>query len=106
LEVNGRSLPPGMCVGMRQVARATMRRREVVRITLEMGYGLSDPMDRIDIDSDPMVTAIIPGGIAGDTATAAVLVHSALAVRNVPAGLRSMPEIPIRPASTTSRGVG
>lgn len=48
----------------------------LVHLDLAMYVGAPDPRDEVRLDSTPPVTLSFPGGIAGDQATAAILVNS------------------------------
>lgn len=85
----------GQCLGIRQVAAAIKGQREVIRLELEMALGLAHPEDAIIIEGDPPITIRIPGGIAGDQATAALAVSVAGALASSRPGLRTMAELPI-----------
>jgi len=101
------SVAAGCCVGMRQVATAASSGREVVRLELEMVLGLEGPADEIHIAGRPPVDMVIDGGIAGDPATAAVVVAAAKTITSAPSGLRTMPELQLsRPLGTRSTGAG
>jgi 4-hydroxy-tetrahydrodipicolinate reductase len=85
----------GRCLGIRQIATAVRGDREVVRLELEMALGLAHPEDAITIDGDPPIAIRIPGGTAGDKATAALAVSVASGIVGNRPGLRTMPELPI-----------
>lgn len=90
-------IEPGQCTGMRQ--RAVVRDDDTAGVTLNltMAVGVEQPHDAIHIAGIPSLTLTIPEGIAGDTATAAVCVTAARAIPYANPGLRTMPELAIRP---------
>jgi hypothetical protein len=79
----------GMVRGMEQVASGWEGDYERVRLELQMVMGAANPRDEIEIDADPPMHLVIHGGIAGDEATAAILVNTATWVDQLPSGLHS-----------------
>jgi 2,4-diaminopentanoate dehydrogenase len=85
----------GQVAGLRQVARAFVEGREVVRLELTLQLGAEDPRDEVELDAEPRVRVLVPGGIPGDRATANIVVNAVPAlvelrglvtVLNLPAG--------------------
>jgi 2,4-diaminopentanoate dehydrogenase len=85
----------GQVAGVRQVARAFVEGREVVRLELTLQVGAEEPRDEVELDADPPLRLIVPGGIPGDRATAHAVVNAVPAlvelrglvtVLNLPAG--------------------
>ena len=70
----------GQVAGVQQVARAFAEGREVVRLELQFALGADDPRDEVEIDADPPLRAVVPGGFPGEAATANAVVHAALAI--------------------------
>ncbi len=68
-------IPAGYVLGVRQVARGLVDKQEVVKLELEMAVGLSGSRDEIILKGDPDVQMVIPGGLHGDIATAAIVVN-------------------------------
>lgn len=66
----------GEVAGLHHVARVFAEGREIVRLELTISIGASDPRDEIVLDSDPPVRLLVPGGIAGDLATANAVVNA------------------------------
>jgi 4-hydroxy-tetrahydrodipicolinate reductase len=50
--------------------------REVVRLELTLALGAEDPRDAVTLDAEPPVSVVVPGGIAGDAATAHAVVNA------------------------------
>lgn len=73
--------------GLRHQARGLHGERAVIDLLLVMELDASNPRDEIHIDAVPPIHMVIPGGIAGDAATARILVHTATTIRNFPPGL-------------------
>lgn len=76
----GHGIEAGQVAGVQQVARAFAEGREVVRLELEFALGAEEPRDEVEIDADPPLRAVVPGGIPGAAATANAVVHAALAI--------------------------
>lgn len=92
------SVERGYVAGLRQSAQGVMAGREVIRLDLEMSLGARDPHDAIEIEGQPPVRVVIPGGLQGDMATAAIMTNCIPAVahgRSV--GLLTMRDIPCVP---------
>lgn len=83
----------GQVAGISQVARVYADQREVVRLELVIAIGAEDPRDEVELDADPPVKVVIPGGVAGDRATAAVIVNAAAAVTEL-RGLVTVLDLP------------
>ncbi len=77
---DGHGIKAGQVAGVQQVARAFAEGREVVRLELQFTLGAEDPRDEVEIDADPPLRAVVPGGIPGEAATANAVVHAALAI--------------------------
>ena len=88
----------GHVAGVRQSVSGTVEGREVLRLDLEMSLGAADPHDSITIDAVPPVKLLIPGGLQGDLATAAVITNCIPAVAHSrAAGLLTMRDLPAVP---------
>ncbi len=70
----------GQVAGYSQVARVFADEREVVRLELVVALDAEDPRDEVELDADPPLRLVVPGGIPGDQATAAAAVNAATAV--------------------------
>lgn len=92
----------GMVIGAEHLASGWEGDFERVRLILRMSLGIMDPYDEIELDADPPFTVRIIGGIAGDAATAAILVNTATWVSDLPPGLHSsapwFPRSPLLPS--------
>jgi len=73
-------LERGQVAGVQQVVRAFSEGREVVRLELIIAFGAEHPRDEVEIDADPPLRAVVPGGIPGEAATVNAVVHAALAI--------------------------
>lgn len=83
----------GQVAGISQVARVYADQREVVRLELVIAIGAEDPRDEVELDADPPVKVLVPGGITGDRATAAAIVNAAAAVTEL-RGLVTVLDLP------------
>nr|WP_050727471.1 hypothetical protein [Vulgatibacter incomptus] len=88
------TIAAGRIRGLRQIARAFDEGREVIRLTLELAAGVTDPEDRIRVDADPPIELAIPGGIQGDRATAWAVVNAAPRVAAAEAGIIEVLDLP------------
>jgi 2,4-diaminopentanoate dehydrogenase len=79
-EEDGHGVKKGQVAGVQQVARAFHEGREVVRLETILALGVDHPRDEVEIDADPPLRAVVPGGIPGEAATVHAVVHAALAV--------------------------
>ncbi len=70
----------GQVAGVRQSARGYADDREVARLDLTIALGAPDPVDEVDLDAEPPLRLLAPGGIPGDRATAWAAVHAASAI--------------------------
>jgi 2,4-diaminopentanoate dehydrogenase len=84
----------GRVAGMHQAAVGLTEGQEKVRLELTIAMGADDPGDIIEIDGDPPVKVSIPGGLAGDRATANLIVNAAPRVTAAQAGLLTVLELP------------
>lgn len=92
------SVERGYACGLKQSARALVSGREAIRLDLEMSLGAKDPHDSLEIDGKPPVKLVIPGGVAGDVATASIMANCVPAVaRSRMVGLLTMRDLPVVP---------
>jgi 4-hydroxy-tetrahydrodipicolinate reductase len=87
-------IEPGGVTGLRQTAVGQLGGRMVVSLTLEMAVGLPDMRDDIRIAGDPDLHLIVPGGLHGDVATAAIVVNAIGRLVEARPGLRVMADLP------------
>ncbi|MDE3077305.1 MAG: dihydrodipicolinate reductase, partial [Chloroflexota bacterium] len=87
-------IQPGRVTGVRQMATGLVNGREVISLILEMAVGLPDPRDEIALSGDPNLRLVIPGGLHGDVATAAIVVNAISRVVEAQPGLRVMADLP------------
>ncbi|MGC4001013.1 MAG: dihydrodipicolinate reductase [Anaeromyxobacter sp.] len=98
-EEDGEALPGavqvrrGQVAGVQQIARVFADEREVVRLELIIAIGAEDPRDEVELDADPPVRVVLPGGLAGEAATAGAVVNAAAAVSEL-RGLVTVLDLP------------
>jgi hypothetical protein len=80
----------GQVAGIRNHGYGYIGKRTVLHLDLSMYVGAPDPRDEIVLDSTPPVHLKFVGGIAGDQATAAILVNSVHGVVGAQPGLRTV----------------
>lgn len=84
----------GKVAGISQTAVGLEDGRERIRLELTIALGAGPQGDRIVIDAEPRVELEIKGGIAGDRATANLLVNAAPRVAAAEPGLLTVLELP------------
>ncbi len=85
---------PGMVAGIHQVVVGIMGGRDVLHLDLKMYVGALDPHDCFTLDSDPPIDWRCQRGVAGDPATAAILVNSLDRLLVTPPGLKTVTDLP------------
>jgi 4-hydroxy-tetrahydrodipicolinate reductase len=95
-DINGGAfvVKKGRVAGMFQSVVGLEEGQERVRLELTIAVGADNPRDRIEIDADPRLVLEIPGGVAGDRATANALVNAAPRLTAAEAGLLTVLELP------------
>ncbi|KFE66445.1 dihydrodipicolinate reductase [Hyalangium minutum] len=95
-DISGGAFPvrKGRVAGIFQSVVGLEEEQERVRLELTIAVGAEDPKDRIEIDADPKLVVEIPGGVAGDRATANTLVNAAPRLTAAEAGLLTVLELP------------
>jgi 4-hydroxy-tetrahydrodipicolinate reductase len=83
----------GQVAGLQQAARVFADDREVVRLELVLAYGAEDPRDEVELDADPPLRLVVPGGIPGEAATVAVVLNAVTAVTEL-RGLVTVLDLP------------
>ncbi len=85
----------GLAAGQLQTAIGTMRGKQVIEAVVQMSAGADDPRDEIEIEGVPPVHLVIKGGIAGDYATAGVILNAVPLVIESSPGLVTMLDLPV-----------
>ncbi|MGH7861698.1 MAG: NAD(P)H-dependent amine dehydrogenase family protein [Candidatus Dormibacteraceae bacterium] len=83
----------GQVLGLKQVLGVGPPGAEYIILDLEMAVGLSEPKDEIYLGGKPDLHLIVPGGLHGDSATAALVVNSLPHVVDAPPGVITMADI-------------
>jgi len=86
--------PGGRGDGIHQTATGMLGGRSVIEALVHMSAGAERPRDEIEIDGTPPVRMVIEGGIAGDYATAAIIVNAVPHVIAARPGLLTMLDLP------------
>jgi len=91
-------IEPGMCAGVRQSAQgwiteADGSEREVLQLEFRAAIGQAEARDAVLIEGDPAVQLAIQGGVHGDVATSALLLHCVFSARDAASGLRTVADI-------------
>jgi len=84
----------GMVTGVSQTLSGYVGRRLVLRLILELGVAVKASADEITLEGEPGIQMLVPGGIQGDLATAALSVNTIASAMGAAPGLRSMAELP------------
>lgn len=88
------SLKPGDVAGIKHIAKGIKGGKTILTLDLRMYIGADDPHDSVRIVGTPEINLRIEGGVAGDQATAAVLVNSIETVLGAQPGLTAITNIP------------
>ena len=88
-------IPAGMAAGIKQSARGYRNGDLAITLDLQMYVGAEQPRDHILIDGVPPIDMTIAGGVAGDSATAAITVNAIPKVMSARPGLVTMHDLPL-----------
>jgi 4-hydroxy-tetrahydrodipicolinate reductase len=88
-------IPAGAAAGVKQQARGYRNGQAAISLDLQMYVGAEQPRDHVLIDGAPPIDMTIQGGVAGDIATAAIVVNAIPKLLAAPAGLVTMHDIPL-----------
>jgi hypothetical protein len=88
-------IPAGMAAGIKQSARGYRNGELAITLDLQMYVGAEQPRDHILIDGVPPIDMTITGGVAGDSATAAITVNAIPKVMAARPGLVTMHDLPL-----------
>lgn len=91
-------IAPGMCAGVRQTAVGAVldpdgREREVLSLEFIAAIGQPEPRDAVRVKGEPDIDLVIRGGVHGDVATSALLLHCVFSAREAPSGLRTVADV-------------
>ena len=88
-------IPAGGVAGIKQHARGFRDGESVISLDLQMYVGAENPRDHVYIDGTPPIDMTIKGGIAGDQATAAIVVNSIPKLMAARPGVVTMKDLPL-----------
>jgi 4-hydroxy-tetrahydrodipicolinate reductase len=88
-------IPAGGVAGIKQHARGFRGEDALVSLDLQMYVGAESPRDHVYIDGTPPIDMTIKGGIAGDPATAAIVVNSIPKLMAARPGVVTMKDLPL-----------
>jgi 4-hydroxy-tetrahydrodipicolinate reductase len=88
-------IPAGAAAGVKQYARGYRKDDLIISLDLQMYVGAESPRDHILIDGAPPIDMTIAGGVAGDIATAALVVNSIPKLMAARSGLLTMTDLPV-----------
>lgn len=89
------AVDPGYVCGIVQEGIGYRKKEPVIRLYMEAYLGAPEPLDAIEIDGSPRLSVRIPGGLHGDTATAAMVVNSIPKILEAEPGLHTMLDMPL-----------
>jgi 4-hydroxy-tetrahydrodipicolinate reductase len=88
------TIAPGQVAGIRQSARGWMHGRDVLTLIWEQAVGARATQDSIKIEGAPPVDLVIQGGLHGEQAAAALILHAIPRVLAAPHGLTTVLALP------------
>jgi 4-hydroxy-tetrahydrodipicolinate reductase len=88
-------IPAGAAAGVKQKARGYRNGQAAISLDLQMFVGAEQPRDHVLIDGAPPIDMTIHGGVAGDIATAAIVVNAIPKLLAAKPGLVTMRDIPL-----------
>ena len=88
-------IPAGAAAGVKQQARGYRNGQAAISLDLQMYVGAEQPRDHVLIDGAPPIDMTIHGGVAGDIATAAIVVNAIPKLLAAAPGLVTMHDIPL-----------
>jgi 4-hydroxy-tetrahydrodipicolinate reductase len=86
-------IPAGAAAGVKQQARGLRNGQLAISLDLQMYVGAEQPRDHVLIDGAPPIDMTIAGGVAGDIATAAIVINAIPKLLAAPAGLVTMRDV-------------
>jgi 4-hydroxy-tetrahydrodipicolinate reductase len=88
-------IPAGAAAGVKQCARGYRNGDLAISLDLQMYVGAESPRDHVLVDGVPPIDMTIAGGIAGDIATAAIVVNTIPKLLAARPGMLTMRDIPL-----------
>lgn len=96
---------PGQVTGIHQTVRGVVGGDEVIHLDLKMYVGAPDPHDGFELDSDPPIAWRSERGVAGDPATASILVNSVDRILATTPGVKTVLDLPTSTRNASQKGV-
>jgi 4-hydroxy-tetrahydrodipicolinate reductase len=87
-------LKTGDVAGIKHIVQCVKDGKELITLDLRIYIGAENPHDSIYITGTPDINLRIDGDVAGDQATAAILVNSSPAVIDAKPGLTTVKDLP------------
>jgi len=87
-------IAPGQVAGIRQRARGWMHGRDVLTLSWEQAVGVRATEDTIKIEGTPPIDLVIQGGLHGQQAAAALILHAIPRLLAAPPGLTTVLSLP------------
>ena len=91
------AIPPGWVLGTRTRVSLGVDGTERIVLQVTIAAGVEVEEDRVQMEGDPPLMLVIPGGIPGDSATASILASVARRIPAVSPGLHTMLTLPVVP---------
>jgi hypothetical protein len=88
-------IPAGATAGIKQHARGYRGSDLVVSLDLQMYVGAESPRDHVLIEGTPSIDMNVAGGVAGDSATAAIVLNAIPSLLAARPGLLTMLDLPL-----------
>lgn len=88
------TIAPGQIAGLRQVASGWLHGRDALTLTWQTAIGTRETYDAILVDGTPPLDLLIRGGLHGDQAAAALILHAIPRVLAAPPGFTTVLELP------------
>ncbi len=85
----------GMALGVQQIGKGYVKGEEKITLVFRASIGEENPADTVEIKGTPDITSTIPGGVNGDVATCAIAINAIRSITSVPAGLKTMVDVPV-----------
>ncbi len=89
------TIEAGFAAGVQQIGRGYVGGQQRITLTFIAAVGQPDPADTVEIVGEPSFRSVIPGGINGDIATAAMVLNAVPVVLRANPGLRTMADLPL-----------
>jgi 2,4-diaminopentanoate dehydrogenase len=102
LDTDNLRIPAGATSGIKQHARGYRNGEVAVSLDLQMYVGAESPRDHVLIEGLPRIDMTINGGVAGDVATAAIVVNCLPKLVAARPGLLTMLDVPLVHALNTA----